>query len=106
MFNLFGNDAPESQLEALMQVGLRQTEVDYRPDSARFVVLFTDAPFHVAGDGAVAGILTPNNGDTILNGTPPGTGEDYPFIAQVKTTLENANIIPVFVIAGGFESTY
>ena len=101
-----GMDAPESQLEALMQLGLRSAEVGFRADSARFTVLFTDAPYHVAGDGAAAGILTPNNGDTILNGTPAGTGEDYPMIGQVKAALEAANIIPIFAIAGGYESTY
>ncbi len=101
-----GADAPEAQLEALMQLALRPVEVGFRTDSARFVVLFTDAPFHIAGDGAAAGILTPNNGDAIINGTPPGTGEDYPMIAQVKSALQAANIIPIFAIAGGYESTY
>ncbi|MGE0222494.1 MAG: hypothetical protein AB7F35_03750 [Acetobacteraceae bacterium] len=101
-----GMDAPEAQLEALMQLSLRTTEVGFRADSARFVVLFTDAPFHMAGDGAAGGILTPNNGDAIIDGTPAGTGEDYPLVAQVKSALEAANIIPIFAIAGGYEATY
>lgn len=101
-----GMDAPEAQIEGLMQLCLRPVEVGFRPDSARFVVLFTDAPFHVAGDGAAAGILTPNNGDAIIDGTPAGTGEDYPMITQVKAAVEAANVIPIFAIAGGFESTY
>ncbi|MCB1434263.1 MAG: hypothetical protein KDK75_17680, partial [Alphaproteobacteria bacterium] len=106
MTTLNGLDAPEAQIEALMQLALRTSEVGFRADSARFVVLFTDAPFHVAGDGAAAGITTPNNGDAILDGTPEGTGEDYPMIAQLKSALEAANIIPIFAIAGGFQSTY
>jgi len=101
-----GNDAPEAQIEALMQLCLRPTEVGFRADSARFVVLFTDAPFHVAGDGAAAGITTPNNGDAIIDGTPAGTGEDYPLVAQVRVALEAANVIPIFAIAGGYEATY
>ncbi|HRC26174.1 MAG TPA: type I secretion C-terminal target domain-containing protein [Alphaproteobacteria bacterium] len=101
-----GADAPECQIESLMHLSLHAGDVGFRPDSARFVVLFTDAPFHVAGDGAAGGILTPNNGDGVLDGVVPGTGEDYPFIAQVKTALELANIIPIFAIAGGYESTY
>ena len=64
----FGNDEPEAQIESLMQLALHANEVGFRPDSARFVVLFTDADFHVAGDGALAGITTPNNGDAILDG--------------------------------------
>lgn len=100
-----GNDLPESQLEALLQLGLRaNTEVGFHSNSARFVVLFTDASFHIAGDGAAAGILTANNGDAILDGG--GIGEDYPFIAQVRAALEGSNLIPIFAIAGGFESTY
>ena len=79
-----GADAPEAQIEALMQLALHTAEVGFRTNSARFVVLFTDAPFHTAGDGAAAGITTPNNGDAVLDGTPAGTGEDYPAIAQVQ----------------------
>jgi VCBS repeat-containing protein len=100
----FGNDEPESQLEGLMQLALHANDVGYRPDSARFVVLFTDAPFHQAGDGAAGGITTPNNGDAIADGA--GAGEDYPFIAQVKTALEAANIIPIFAIANGYTGIY
>jgi len=101
-----GNDGPEAQIEALMHLALTTGEVGYRTNSARFVVLFTDAPFHQAGDGATGGIFTPNNGDAVLDGTPPGTGEDYPAIAQLKIALELANIIPIFAVAGGFDATY
>ncbi|MGB4056557.1 MAG: type I secretion C-terminal target domain-containing protein [Alphaproteobacteria bacterium] len=101
-----GMDIAESQIESLMHLALHSAEVGFRPDSARFVVLFTDAPFHVAGDGAAGGITNPNNGDGVLDGAVPGTGEDYPFIAQVKSALEAANIIPIFAIAGGHEATY
>ena len=102
-----GNDAPEAQLEALMQLALRATtEVGFQNNAARFVVVFTDADFHVAGDGAAAGITTANNGDAIIAGG--GIGEDYPMIAQVKAALEAANIIPIFAIAGGpsIEASY
>lgn len=101
---LNGMDAPESQIEALMQLALHAADVGYRADSARFVVLFTDAPFHVAGDGAAAGILTPNNGDAVMDGG--GLGEDYPLVAQLRAALEAANIIPIFAVAGGFDATY
>ena len=101
---LSGADAPESQLEALMHLALTASEVGYRAEAARFVVLFTDAPFHVAGDGASGGIVTPNDGDAIIAGG--GTGEDYPLVAQVRAALEAAGIIPIFAIAGGYETTY
>ncbi len=101
-----GNDEPEAQIEALMQLALHSADVGFRADSARFVVLFTDAPFHQAGDGASAGITTANNGDAIMDGTPAGTGEDYPLISQLKDALMAANIIPIFAIANNYESIY
>lgn len=100
-----GADLPESQLEALLQIGLRATtEVGFQSNAARFVVLFTDASFHVAGEGLAAGIPMANNGDSILDGG--GIGEDYPMISQVKAALQAANIIPIFAVTGGFETTY
>ncbi|MBH1973674.1 MAG: FG-GAP repeat protein [Rhodobacteraceae bacterium] len=101
---LNGMDGPEAQIEALMQLALHSVDVGFRPDSARFVVLFTDAPFHLAGDGALGGILTANNGDALFPGN--GAMEDYPTIAQLQSALVAANIIPIFAIAGGYETTY
>jgi Ca2+-binding RTX toxin-like protein len=101
-----GVDAPEAQIESLMHLALTTAEVGFRPDAARFVILFTDAPFHVAGDGASAGILTPNNGDAVLDGVIPGTGEDYPAIVQLKAALEAANIIPIFAVTADVTSYY
>lgn len=100
----YGADEPEAQAESLMQLALHATDVGFRPDSARFVVLFTDAPFHIAGDGAAAGITTPNNGDAVMNGN--GIGEDYPAVMQLKAALVAANIIPIFAIANGYEANY
>ncbi|WP_245278274.1 putative Ig domain-containing protein [Methylosinus sp. PW1] len=103
---LNGLDAPESQIESLQHLALTASEVGFRPDAARFVILFTDAPFHVAGDGAAGGITTPNNGDAVLDGVVPGTGEDYPAIAQLKAALESANIIPIFAVTADVTSYY
>jgi Ca2+-binding RTX toxin-like protein len=110
----WGNDGPEAQLEALFQVALRTIaddatagtladEIGYRSDSMRIVVIATDADFHDAGDFARAG---PNDGDTVLDGTPPGTGEDYPSIAQVRDALTSANLYPIFAVTAGNTGTY
>ncbi len=99
-----GVDEPEAQIEALMQVALHAADTGFRPDSSHFVVLFTDAPFHRAGDGAAGGITTPNNGDPLTPGN--GAQEDYPLIGQVRTALEAAGIIPIFAIANNYESVY
>jgi len=100
-----GGDGPESQLEALMQLALRESAVGFRSDSAHVVVLCTDAPPHMAGDFSS---VPANDGDAVLEGTPPGTGEDYPSVEQVKAALEAANIFPVFAVTadalGQYES--
>ena len=99
-------DGPEGQLEALMQVALRQEEVGYREDSRRVVILTTDASYHVAGDGAEAFIFPKNNGDAVLDGTPAGTGEDYPEIDQVRSALIDGGIVPIFAVTRDNIGTY
>lgn len=101
-----GADAPEAQLEALLQTALRPEEIGFRAGTKRVVVVFTDAAYHVAGDGAVSGITTPNNYDAILDGTPPGTGEDYPTLAGLKSRLIDANIFPLFAVTSDQITTY
>ncbi|MES1201559.1 MAG: hypothetical protein ABUS57_08940, partial [Pseudomonadota bacterium] len=91
----YGGDTPEAQLIGLLQLGLRGPEVGYRADSLRVVVIATDAAPHMAGDNPDFG---PNNGDAVLDGFPPATGEDYPTIVQVAAALGNADIIPIFAV--------
>ena len=100
-------DGPEVQLEGLLQTALRsQSEIGFRDSARRVVVVATDAEFHQAGDGRKAGITKPNNLDTILDGNPPGTGEDYPSVPQVRQALINANLIPVFAVTNDQIATY
>ncbi|MEB3340664.1 cadherin-like domain-containing protein [Okeania sp.] len=101
-----GGDFPESQLEALMQVALREEEVGYRKNSRKVVVLSTDADYHEAGDGKKGGITTPNNGDAVLDGTPAGTGEDYPSVAQVRDALQEAGVVPIFAVTSNQKTNY
>ncbi|MBD1830976.1 hypothetical protein NDI47_16970 [Microcoleus vaginatus GB1-A2] len=100
-------DGPEAQLEGLLQTALRsQIEIGFRDSARRVVVVATDAEFHQAGDGNEAGITKPNNFDTILDGNPPGTGEDYPSVPQVRQALINANLVPVFAVTEDQIATY
>lgn len=97
---------PEASLEALLQVAVRTEELGFRNDVRRIVVVATDDSFFQAGDGAEAGITTPNNGDAILDGNPPGTGEDYPSIEQVQNALVQSNITPIFAVTSDQIETY
>jgi len=101
-----GNDVPEAQLESLMQVALRSDEIGFRGDAVKVVVLMTDAPFHVAGDGARARINKPNNGDAVLDGSPAGTGEDYPSVAQAASALKQAGVLPIFAVTRDAMGSY
>lgn len=101
-----GNDSPEAQLEALLQVAKRDAGIGFRDGARRVVVLATDETYHRAGDGAAAGIFTPNNLDAVLDGNPPGTGEDYPSVADVRKALVEADLIPIFAVTGDRLGTY
>lgn len=100
---LSGGDFPESQFEALLQIALRETELGYRSGSTQVVVLFTDATGHVAG---AFPSRPANNGDDVLDGAPPSTGEDYPSLAQVRDALLAADIIPVFAATSDVTGFY
>jgi len=102
---LGGGDLPESQIEALMQLALRADAIGYRANAFKVVVLSTDAVFHVAGDGAGLG-LVPNDGDDDLEGTPPGTEEDYPTVEQVRNALIASGIIPIFAVTEDVRTSY
>lgn len=101
-----GGDTPEAQLSALLMTARNASTIGFRSDSARVVVLTTDAPYHLAGDGVSGGITTVNNGDGVADGSPAGTGEDYPTVGQLRTALLAANIIPVFAVTSDVVSTY
>jgi len=98
-----GGDGPEAQLESLFLLAKNSAAMGFRPTASHVVVLFTDANYHVAGD---ASMLPPNNGDAVADGTPAGTGEDYPSVAQLKSALEAANIVPVFAATSNAVATY
>ncbi|MBB1251635.1 calcium-binding protein [Rhizobium sp. G21] len=101
-----GADGPESQLEAALQIALRTSEIGWTADGVKIAVILTDAPPHVAGDGASEGISTPNDGDTVLDGTPPSTGEDYPGFSQLADALRAAGITPIYAVTDGSEAVY
>ena len=97
-----GADGDEAQLEALLQIALRETEIGWSNNDPRVVVLFTDAGFHEEGDHPG----TVNNYDDILNGIPAGTGEDYPAIADLGFLLRQKKITPIFAVTEPNKTTY
>lgn len=91
-----GRDWPESQLHAMLGTALNRTmkwsaygDAKDGRKILKFMIVVTDAGFHVAGEAD----LPPNNGD----GDEDCIGEDYPSIAQVSGALEKKGIIPIFL---------
>ncbi|MBT3553519.1 MAG: type I secretion C-terminal target domain-containing protein [Rhodospirillaceae bacterium] len=132
LYTQSGADAPESQLEALVQVAVRGgDEIGFRDGAERFVVLSSDAPYHEAGDFAEAlDMLLGYYGDAVYDMYPElvdpvandydsevtsydaATGtyseiEDYPAVKVVGEMLAAANITPIFAIANwtGYNTT-
>lgn len=92
-------DAPEGGLDAVMQAIVCQSEVNWREKSRKMLVYTTDASFHYAGDGKLAGIVTPNDGKCHLN--PEGlytesTEQDYPSISQINQKAQEHHVNIIF----------
>lgn len=47
-------DFPEGSFDGLMQAMVCKTEIRWQDDGFRLIVVATDAPFHIAGDGLVS----------------------------------------------------
>ena len=91
-------DSPEGGLDALMQVVVCEKEIGWRSASRKLIVFSTDAGFHFAGDGKLAGIVEPNDGVCHLNSQrryTHGLLQDYPSIGEInyKITQNNVNLI-------------
>lgn len=86
---------PENSLEALM-MAVQDTRIGWRQGTFKIPLILTDAAFHEAGDGQILGIFTPNNGDAVADGNPPGSGEDYPTRQQVRQAALQHDATPMF----------
>ena len=104
-------DDPEDPLGAMLQAVVCKDLVGWREKSRKIILVMTDDVLHTAGDGRLAGIAKPNDGqchtqydpsyDKILN--TAALMQDYPSIEQVRQALQNDDIVPVFAIA--FDNT-
>ncbi|XP_075036354.1 integrin beta-2 [Mixophyes fleayi] len=106
--NISGNlDSPEGGLDAMMQVAVCGEKIGWR-NVTRLLVYATDDGFHIAGDGKLAAILTPNNGECHLeDNTYKRSNEfDYPSVGQLAQKLSNNNIQVVFAVTSNMVKTY
>ena len=99
-------DEPEGTLDAMMQAVVCTNVVGWREEARKVLLILTDAIMHTAGDGRLAGIYTPNDGkchtqfDSEENGIyySESTTYDYPSLEQMKVTLDQFRVIPVFAV--------
>ena len=99
-------DDPEGTLDAMMQAVVCTNVVGWRKEARKVLLVLTDAIMHTAGDGRLAGIYTPNDGkchtqfDSVENGIyySDSTTYDYPSLEQMKVTLDQFRVIPVFAV--------
>jgi len=99
LITIYGKDYPESSLSALMQVALRaDSELNFRSGTRRVAIVSTDDRYKKAGDYSEG---KPNNGDTVLE-----DNEDYPSVEQVKKAINEANMVPIFLVTRNMIPTY
>ncbi|KAM6955825.1 integrin beta-2 [Lycodopsis pacificus] len=101
-------DSPEGSLDAMMQAAVCGNKIGWRNSSTRLIVLTTDAGFHMAGDGKLAGILEPNDEQCHMeNNLYTNSNEmDYPSVGQLAMQLEKNNIQPIFAVTKNVEIVY
>ncbi|XP_075937149.1 integrin beta-2 [Anarhichas minor] len=101
-------DSPEGSLDAMMQAAVCGDKIGWRNSSTRLIVLTTDAGFHMAGDGKLAGILEPNDEQCHMeNNLYTNSNEmDYPSVGQLAMQLEKNNIQPIFAVTENVEIVY
>lgn len=101
-------DSPEGGFDALMQVIVCKEEIGWRSQACRLVVFSTDAGFHYAGDGKLAGVIKPNDGKChMLDNTYTHSKlQDYPSVAQINNASNKNAINLIFAITEDQEDVY
>ncbi|CAF3376669.1 unnamed protein product [Rotaria socialis] len=93
-------DAPEGGLDAVMQAIVCDDVIGWRNNSRKLIVFSTDAGFHYAGDGRLAGIIEPNDGEChmVNNEYTHSDKQDYPSIGQISAKLSEKNVNIIFAV--------
>ncbi|GAV01478.1 hypothetical protein RvY_12184 [Ramazzottius varieornatus] len=104
---LSGNlDHAEGGLDALMQAVVCKEEIGWRNHSRKLIVFSTDAAYHHASDGKLAGIVVPNDGKCHLQYDDKSDtwdyiealNQDYPSALQLKRLLRKNKINMIFAV--------
>ncbi|KYQ55161.1 Integrin beta-PS [Trachymyrmex zeteki] len=102
-------DGPEGGLDAMMQVIVCTKEIGWRQKARHLIVFSTDAIFHIAGDGKLAGIVEPNDCKCHLDENGFYTYsllQDYPSISQLNRKAREHNMNIIFAVPDHKNATY
>ncbi|XP_016773439.2 integrin beta-PS [Apis mellifera] len=102
-------DSPEGGLDAMMQAMVCTKEIGWRQNARHFIVFSTDANFHIAGDGRLAGIIEPNDCLCHLDSEGFYTYsllQDYPSIFQINKVARENNMNIIFAVTSNRNETY
>ncbi|XP_046583090.1 integrin beta-1-like [Haliotis rubra] len=101
--NVTGNiDAPEGGLDAIMQAVTCEKQLGWRESARKLLIYSSDSTFHAAGDGRLAGIVIPNDGQCHLDTTgknPQELIQDYPSVGQIAYWVSKRKVNIIFAIA-------
>ncbi|GFN88638.1 integrin beta, partial [Plakobranchus ocellatus] len=99
---LTGNiDKPEGSLDAIMQAVTCTEKIGWRKGSRKLLIFASNDRFHIAGDGKLAGILVPNDGECHLDTNGDYTMEllqDYPSIGQLTDIVDKKEVHIIFAV--------
>ncbi|KAG7255488.1 hypothetical protein CRUP_008139, partial [Coryphaenoides rupestris] len=100
-------DSPEAGFDAIMQAAVCKDEIGWK-NVTKILVYTSDDTFHIAGDGRLAGIYKPHDGQCHLNqsGFYDGTKFDYPSIGHLARVLTANNIQLIFAVTKNISSAY
>uniref|UniRef100_A0A6Q2YAR3 Integrin beta subunit VWA domain-containing protein n=1 Tax=Esox lucius TaxID=8010 RepID=A0A6Q2YAR3_ESOLU len=98
-------DNPESGLDAIMQVAVCQSEIGWG-NAYRILVYTSDDVFHLAGDGKLAGLFQPNDGQCHLNSEVRSIAFDYPSVGHLAEVLSANDIKVIFAVTDEHTENY
>ncbi|GMT19141.1 hypothetical protein PFISCL1PPCAC_10438 [Pristionchus fissidentatus] len=101
-------DAPEGGFDAVVQA-LMCNETGWRDRARKMVVFSTDAGFHFAGDGRLAGLIEPNDGQCHLNKEGYYTEtvkQDYPSVSLLHKIIKERKANVIFAVTKEHQDLY
>ncbi|EFO18475.1 integrin beta pat-3 [Loa loa] len=94
-------DAPEGGFDAVLQALTCNNSIGWRERARKMIVFSTDAGFHYAGDGRMAGVVVPNDGQCHLDNQGYYTkslDQDYPSVALLHQKIKERKANLIFAV--------